>query len=438
MIVFKGFFWARFLIILVVSLAILSPAAYASQLGAKRSQLNGVNAKIQENQGKQNAIEQREAEILQAIQVNDQKFAQLQIELNNLQAELTATVAMRQATETKLHETQKRLEESRFELGAAQQKLAERRKVYDKRLVAAYKNGRSKQVVAVLLNSRDFNDFAKRVGLIGKIAVRDGNLVFEMKDLVREISAKVAQIEYEKQTINEQLLAIIDQERRIVAVRNQVAVSQNSLKEEVDKQKSLLAQARQEKVQLEQTESMLQASSDMLIDQILVLQKRELGQKSATGWQQGALRNAASADVDALLGGIPVPPEGSGRFMRPVPGIITSGFGWRLHPILKTSRLHTGIDFRAATATPVAAAQSGTVIIAGWMGGYGNVVVIDHGNGISTLYAHNSDLVVGVGQRVFQGQIIARAGSTGLSTGPHVHFEVRKNGRPVNPTNWIL
>jgi len=91
------------------------------------------------------------------------------------------------------------------------------------------------------------------------------------------------------------------------------------------------------------------------------------------------------------------------------------------------------VDFAAATGTSVRAAASGTVILSGWMGAYGNAVVIDHGGGVTTLYGHNSSLSVRVGQTVRQGQTIARAGSTGLSTGPHVHFEVRRNGQPVNP-----
>jgi murein DD-endopeptidase MepM/ murein hydrolase activator NlpD len=99
--------------------------------------------------------------------------------------------------------------------------------------------------------------------------------------------------------------------------------------------------------------------------------------------------------------------------------------------------MHEGIDIAVPTGTPVAAAASGTVITAGWLGGYGNLVVIDHGNGLATAYGHNSGLAVGVGQSVAQGQVIAYSGSTGHSTGPHVHFEVRVNGSPVDPLGYL-
>jgi len=110
---------------------------------------------------------------------------------------------------------------------------------------------------------------------------------------------------------------------------------------------------------------------------------------------------------------------------------VTSGFGFRW------GRLHAGIDIAVASGTPVVASAAGTVIVAGWYGGYGNLVVIDHGNGIATAYGHNSSVAVSPGQYVAQGQLISYSGSTGHSTGPHVHFEVRINGSPVDPMGYL-
>ena len=127
----------------------------------------------------------------------------------------------------------------------------------------------------------------------------------------------------------------------------------------------------------------------------------------------------------------------TGTMVWPAEGEITSPFGWRVHPIFGTQRLHTGIDIGADYGDATRAADGGVVIHSDWMGGYGNAVIIDHGNGISTLYAHNSQLLVSEGQTVAKGQTVARVGSTGYSTGPHLHFEVRQNGTPVNPSNFL-
>ena len=122
--------------------------------------------------------------------------------------------------------------------------------------------------------------------------------------------------------------------------------------------------------------------------------------------------------------------KGTGQMVWPVNGPVTSTFGWRIHPIFKVRKFHTGIDIAAGSGTPIAAADSGAVIFAGWMTGYGNVVVIDHGKGISTLCAHMSSIAVGNGATVARGQTVGAVGTTGYSTGPHLHFEVRVDGQP--------
>ncbi|WP_284734726.1 M23 family metallopeptidase [Sphingosinicella terrae] len=123
----------------------------------------------------------------------------------------------------------------------------------------------------------------------------------------------------------------------------------------------------------------------------------------------------------------------SGSFQQPVPGRITSNYGLRMHPILRYSRMHRGIDFRAASGTPILAAADGRVTRAGWAGGYGRQVRLDHAGGIATSYSHMSRIAVSSGSRVRRGQVIGYVGSTGLSTGPHLHYEMYRNGRHVNP-----
>ena len=130
--------------------------------------------------------------------------------------------------------------------------------------------------------------------------------------------------------------------------------------------------------------------------------------------------------------------KGSGDIIWPLGSRrVTSQYGWRVHPIFGTSRYHSGIDIAANYGEPIWAAAGGTVIHSGWLGGYGKTIIIDHGGGLTTLYAHNSKLTLGVGATVKRGQTVALAGSTGYSTGPHLHFEVRKFGEPVNPYKYF-
>lgn len=128
---------------------------------------------------------------------------------------------------------------------------------------------------------------------------------------------------------------------------------------------------------------------------------------------------------------------GTGQLISPSDASITSNFGWRMHPVLGDSRFHSGIDFGDDYGSTIRAADNGVVIFAGWYGGYGNAVIINHGEGITTLYAHTSKLYVSEGQNVQVGEAIAAVGSTGLSTGPHLHFEVRKDGEPVDPMDYL-
>ena len=152
--------------------------------------------------------------------------------------------------------------------------------------------------------------------------------------------------------------------------------------------------------------------------------------------RQAALRQRRAAASSQAPTRVPIP-RSAGAYIYPVNGPITSHYGYRVHPIRGTTRLHTGMDFGVGYGVPILSADNGVVIHSGWYGGYGNTVIVDHGGGFTTLYAHASSLAVSAGQTVKQGQMVSRVGSTGFSTGPHLHFEVRYNGNPINPLSRL-
>jgi murein DD-endopeptidase MepM/ murein hydrolase activator NlpD len=161
---------------------------------------------------------------------------------------------------------------------------------------------------------------------------------------------------------------------------------------------------------------------------------------SKTEWEDAVKElQRESNRIEALLQGTASAGTGryNGELFFPTNGAIGSGFGWRVHPIYGTRRFHSGVDIGGACGQPIWAAEDGVVVSAGYNGGYGNATVIDHGNGLATLYAHQSLIQVIFGQKVSRAQQIGLVGTTGLSTGCHLHFEVRINGTPVDPVPYL-
>ncbi|MHB8731941.1 MAG: LysM peptidoglycan-binding domain-containing M23 family metallopeptidase [bacterium] len=158
---------------------------------------------------------------------------------------------------------------------------------------------------------------------------------------------------------------------------------------------------------------------------------------------RGAISRAAApvrSSVPSRAAAAPAPPFGSARrlaLLWPSRGIVTSRFGWRIHPIFGSREFHTGVDIATRYGSPVVAARAGVVRFVGWKSGYGRIIVIAHGGGIETAYSHLSAALVNPGQRVAQGQMIGRIGSSGWSTGPHLFFEVRRNGVPMDPARYL-
>jgi len=163
------------------------------------------------------------------------------------------------------------------------------------------------------------------------------------------------------------------------------------------------------------------------------------GRRRFPPWQAAAV--AAALALAAALG--PGSADSAGKLATtpsiwPAKGAVTSAFGWRNSPFGGDMELHQGLDIAAAASTPVVATADGVVVQSGPAGDYGNMVQLDHGDGLATVYGHNAQLAVSVGQKVAKGQVIAYSGNTGRSTGPHLHYEVRKNGTPVDPWRYLV
>ncbi|HKF89937.1 MAG TPA: peptidoglycan DD-metalloendopeptidase family protein [Acidimicrobiia bacterium] len=222
------------------------------------------------------------------------------------------------------------------------------------------------------------------------------------------------------------------------SLKDQLDDAQNDLRKEQAKAQEAERVAAEERDQVTQ----LRVQADGEREQVAAAEQQEQqvvegirARKADFEAQYNALQAQIAASVSR---GNPTPPtSGNGRFIWPVNGSLGSGFGPRTHPIYGGSRMHNGLDISASQGTPIKAAGDGVVKMAGANGGYGNWTLIDHGGGLATGYAHQSRFAVSVGQHVSTGEVIGYVGSTGASTGPHLHWEVRVNGNPVNPMGWV-
>ena len=222
----------------------------------------------------------------------------------------------------------------------------------------------------------------------------------------------------------------LEQEKlRVVELEKQTESKQQDLQNTLDAKSTIQNQLKTEKSAAEKMLQEEEKAAEEVANKIKsILAERARIERERIAKEKAAGKNPVSNEK--YTGGI---------FKWPVPSstTISSEFGYRIHPILKIKKFHTGIDISAPSGSKIIAAAKGTVILAGWNGAYGNAVVIDHGGGITTLYGHMSSIGVKVGANLAKGEYVGAVGSTGLSTGPHLHFEVSNNGNVISPWTYI-
>lgn len=316
------------------------------------------------------------------------------------------------STEQEITNLTKEVTDLNQSISEKEKDLAEKQKLLEERLVASYMNGKNTYMDALF--SGGLANFVSNYESIKQIAEYDNNLMADVKNTKTELENernKVETAKKEKQTKSAELKKLKSEKEAKV---NNLTDEQKQIQAQMDEYDS------QMKI-LEQKEKAIAEAAKRKAEQ-------EKSNNSNKNNNTGSNNNGGSTTP-------------TGTFQWPVPSshTITSNYGYRIHPISGTKKLHAGIDIGAPGGSNIVAADAGTVVLSsfGYNGGYGNYVIISHGNGITTRYAHCSNLFVSAGESVSKGQVIAAVGSTGASTGNHCHFEVRINGESKNPLNYL-
>lgn len=362
----------------------------------------------------QRALQSKQQRLNARLQAHRARVQLLRQKENRAVRELTTLQQKLEQTATELQDSQFRLRRAEYKLSLTAEQLNRARVAFARqqnaagaRLRSIYKH-RALDGWEALLTAPDMTTFLTRYHYFKRISQHDASM---LEDLERN-----------RQLIHQQQRQFAQQRQNIARVTEVIGSQKMQLSDLTGGQRSLVHKIKNERQAAEQVVAQLEADNASIASMI----QRIMAQRRA---QELAARRKNPRWVRPFMG--------TGRFMWPVTGVITSGFGARMHPILGRYTNHHGIDFGAPMGAPIYAPDNGEVIYAGWYGGYGKVVIIDHGGDITTLFGHTSRYVVGAGKRVKKGQVIAYVGSTGMSTGPHLHFEVRRNGAAINPMAFL-
>lgn len=388
-----------------VALAGAVAAALSAPLAVQSKPLS---ERLREKRAELSRIERRESVLTTDISSLTARIEGINGRLRATRAQLGQVQRRLDRERARLGRIQARLERARYELARLRARLAEGRRVLAARLVAIYKSDRP-DAWTVVLESDGFAELLDRLEYLQRLADADTQVVDRVRTLSVAAKRRADELAALESAQRRTALAVLEQRDRLAATRQQLASTRAELASARGERRALLARVRRTKAHVEEDLAALEAA-----------QRRV---------QQALVAAAPRAFAPGAAGPVR---RGSGRFIWPVNGPITGVFGEA-----RPGHMHAGIDISAPSGTPIRAADSGVVVLAGWMGGYGNFICVQHTASLSTCYAHLSGYATSRGASVRQGQVIGYVGSTGNSTGPHLHFEVRVGGSPVNPMAYL-
>lgn len=369
-------------IMICTFLCTFSFVSYAADLNELQSQKNEIQTQIDESNSQLNDVNDELTDNLKQIQKLDESIQSSEENIEKLNEGIT--------------KKENEIQQIESELEKVTEKYNTQKALLDERLVEMYENDNVKYL-DVILKSKSFSDFVSNYYIISELTEYDMDLLEIVDDQRKEIEQKNLKLSSQKDSLEQEKST---QKKTQIALSNTKVLRKNYV------------------LKLNQEEQDLQAKIDEYNNQVNQIEEE-------------IKKLAVTASFGEEYRG--------GTMQWPIYGhyTITSNYGMRTHPITGVYKLHTGVDISATIGSDFTAIADGIVVKAEYNGAYGNMVIIDHGGGVQTLYAHGSQIIAQVGQEVKAGDIVLKVGSTGYSTGPHAHFEVRINGSPVNPLDYV-
>jgi len=411
------------------------------QIDATKKQVDTASAEEQRLLGLIEASTGRKSALDAKVTGFDNQIATVQRQLDAAQSKLASLEAQQRVTEGRLAEARQALGQAKEELG--------------RQAIASY-TGQSEAAMyaSMLFSATSLSDLASKRSYMRAVVGSQTDAIAATERLRDEVGDLGMQLDTSRTEAKGQRDLVVGQRSTLQGSRDAQAAARSEVLVEIAQTDRVRAEVLARKDEFESQLGNLEKESAAIAE---TLRQRQAAAAEAAAARAATSTTVARVPTTSGSGSAPSgtgatattaapvaltvaapPTKAPGRLLTPVPGApVTSAYGYRIHPIYGTSRLHTGIDYGADSGVAIRAAADGVVVSAGWFGGYGNATIIDHGGGIATLYGHQSSISVSANGKVTQGQTIGRVGCTGDCTGPHVHFEVRLNGDPVNPAGYF-
>lgn len=412
----------------------------ASSIDDAKSKVNEIESKQEKLNDKQKEVINKKEKTTDQIDKNLTKQEKVTNAIEKIDSKLISTRSSIQTKEKEISDTNIEIEQLKAEIKELKERIKKREKLLKDRLRTIQQNGGNMKYIEVILGSQNFGDFVTRSSAVNTIMDQD-------KNIMETHMAEKRQVEKKKKEVMSKKEALEKQKQELVSLKAQ-------LDDQMAEKEGLMSQLESEQANLEDHKASLEEQQSSLMNQESKLQEAmKAAEDEVAKLQQIALEKARKekaarkkeANKSNTLEQLSKPSSSNSNFIWPAAGSHLSNYGMRYHPILDYSRLHAGVDIAASAGTPIYASISGYAMPVNYASAFGNHVIVAgtiNGTDYTTLYAHMSSVAIGGGRYVEQGELLGYIGSTGLSTGPHLHFEVhvgtyRGNASSVDPAQYL-